>query len=328
MANVSFPARIGRVLRTALYPLTFIAALGLPSPVFPGELPPVPWKVFIGAGESRRPFTGTVYLETVIDPSRPLAAAHRPQVLAVIPVAARAGEIAIPPSPDLRTVRRAFAPGRSSPTIDLPLSRAGGLGPVPEIVLDERKGLEVFRASIVDAATRAPATRARFFFGRRRGRPTLAEQVLGRPQMEPGTTIREATEAGEIFLPTDAEPFGNPSAESITIFDGEHLVATANVRSQLRAAIRGRETAPAVFVLERGATVEGRIGPRHALGGSPAQVRLEGTGPKGREEVRIDLGPDGRLRFVLPPGPYELHHSSGMERIDARAGGTVRIELD
>lgn len=295
------------------------AALPVPPP-----LPAPAGRVFLQVGNPQ-PYDGPLFLELFVDESRP--AAPQPQELMVIPVTAVAGVFRVPLFPDQRTIRRAFIPGRSTPEVDLPLPLVAGGTIGGDLLLEERREVKVFRARVVDASSGAPIPRARFLFDDRDHR-SLAEQVLQRPEKRPGVSLHTATDAGEIILATDDDPFPGTRPINISIFHPEYSTLTAPVRSYLREAARNRPAAPVVFKMERGAVIAGRIGPRHAPRSvERTQVLLRKAGA-GRDEVPLILDPAGNLRLVVPPGRYELSIGGTLERIEAAGGQVIRIDRD
>ena len=65
-----------------------------------------------------------------------------------------------------------------------------------------------------------------------------------------------------------------------------------------------------------------------------AQVRLEGAALTGRENNQIiqKIGTDGRYRFDVPAGSYELwasapDHEETLKRVEVATGATLQVEL-
>jgi len=291
-----------------------------------GASPTVRVKVLLRS-PAAEPYEGIVFLEIYLDESRP--AAYRPQDVFVVPAKAVAGEIRIPVVQAALSIRRAFAPGLSTAVDDAPIPTIPGaaLGRPLELLPD--RSLKVFTARVVDAATGQPVPGARFFFDDRDHR-TFDEQVAQRPDVRPQTVFHTATGGGEIILPTDEEPFGTQAAINLSIFHPDYVPIATAVRPLLRDAAGGRQSEPAVFRLEAGAVVAGRVGPRNAFSGAEQpHVRLSRIEAGGRKEVRVLLDPAGNFRLTgLPSGRYEMRFAHGLERIDARPGEAVRIDKE
>jgi hypothetical protein len=313
----------GSLVVAALPAVLAVGAVPPASLPLPPPIPSAVGKAFLQTGNPQ-PYDGLLFLELFVDESRP--AAPRPQELMVIPVTAAGGVFAAPLFADRRTIRRAFIPGRSTPEVDLPLPLVAGGTLGGDLLLEERRDVKVFRAVVVDARSGGPIPRARFLFDDRDHR-TLAEQVLQRPEKRPGVSMHTTTDAGEIFLATDDDPFTAVRPVNISIFHPDYATLTTPARSFLREAVRNPQTAPVVLKMERGALITGRIGPRHAPRGVERTLILRKVGG-GREEVPVLLDAAGNLRLVVIPGRYELSVAGGVERIEAAGGQVIRIDRD
>jgi len=295
-----------------------------------GDIPGIEGNVFIRDGKLK-PHEGTVYLEIYHDRSRP--AAYQPQELMVIALPAASGKIRIPYSEDPRTILRAFIPGRSTGRVDLSISNIPGAALEGDLVLETRRNVHLFSARVVDEGTGRPIPWARYFFDDRDHR-TLAEQIDQRPDRRPGVTLYTADPAGRIFLASDTELFQDPHGINISIFHPRYTTVTLPARRLLRGALRADVKPPVTFKMERAATITGRIGPKHAIGGAGRPhilLRSLHTGPPGgldRKEVRIYLDRGGNFLANIPAGRYALQLAQGVEHIEARSGKVHRIRKD